>query len=67
MTVLRDYQGDELKRGQRVLAAVAVGRLQEGLIVGYKDDGRIVVQLGVSILVDNIVIPASGCIRIPHE
>lgn len=64
MIVLRDYQSDELKRGDKVLAAVAVGRLQEGLIVGYWDDGRIVVQLGVSVLIDNIIIPASGCLRI---
>lgn len=59
----KDFQGDGLKHGERVVAAVGPGVLREGLIIGVRADGRIVVQFDVR--ESEIVIQPSGCFRIP--
>jgi hypothetical protein len=61
-----DYQGEEVKKNDRVLLALALGVLREGLVVDVRPNGHVVVQFSVSIMSDLSVIPPDGCIRIPN-
>ena len=63
----KDYQGDALKCGDRVLVAYALGVLREGLIVGVRADGKVVAQFSVSVMDSPCEIPSTGCLRISNE